>query len=98
MCNIFPKNFIIRSLEKEHHIHNFLLDSEYFLGLFSGNFKIQDTISLKYSGETVDNFIKLLYTGELKDPQSLIKLADEYLFDDLKELCILKIRYGDFLE
>lgn len=94
---LIPKNFTIFSLDKEHDVHNFLLKSEYFVSLFSGKFLNQKSIKMNYSSEIVDEFIKYLYTREIKNPEKLIELAKEYLFEDLRELCVIKIRYGDLL-
>lgn len=95
--NIFPKDFIIISLDQEHSLHKFMLNSKFFLNMFFGGFKEQTNIKMEYSSKVINCFIKWLYTGEISSPEELIELANEYFFDDLKELCLIKIRYGDLL-
>lgn len=89
----FLPNFTIYSLDKTHHIHDFVLSSDFFLNLLLGQFSYQDNIKMNYKGEVIDDFIRWLYTKEFNNPEALMELADEYLIEDLRKVCLIKIKY-----
>ena len=84
----------------QYFIHSLILDSQYFENLIDGQFQCKKEVSMGYDKDTIDILLKYLYLGEFEyqklseaNIENLLSLADEFMFDKLKENCeiILKL-------
>lgn len=91
----FKPDFVINTQKNKYNIHSFVLDSNYFLCLFSGKYKITNEITMEIENEkTIELLIKYLYLGifdwmkiENEVLDELEKICDEYEFSNLLKNC-----------
>lgn len=94
---------ISEEFSKEYFIHSLVLNSEYFHTLIDGDFKKSNEITMNVDTfETIDDLLKYLYLKEInfknmnpKRIENLLKIADEFMFNELKKLCEIYIKYSE---
>jgi TPR repeat protein len=99
----FKINAIINENEtKEYFVHSMVLKSEYFEILIDGDFKNQLSIDITVNTfQTIDDLLRYLYLKEINFNdmdidriRNLLKLADQFMFGELKKLCEIYSRYS----
>ena len=81
--NLILPDFKIITKNEIYDVHKFVLDSRYFINLFSGKFIKTNEISMNIENEkTIENLIEYLYLGTI----DWDNMSDEIL-DEFEQIC-----------
>ena len=89
-------------IRHEYFIQSMVLNSDYFWTLLEGEFQSKNEVTINIKNlQVIDVLLKYLYLSEFNsfngnkdDINDLIRICDEFGFDDLKSTCEIILRYN----